>query len=162
MASAAASAALLSRGAPAQGAAASGLVARLEGTIIAGHARPATPKEAPRLAALVREGRLPPVAQRVPAEPVVLRPVRAIGRNGGTWCRGVTGPGDVENGNRVNASGKLLFRDATGAQIVPSAAKGVEMTQDDTLYTIHPRLGASPVGARRRTPSGRVGACRYS
>lgn len=125
----------------AQGVAGSGLVGRLEGATIAGHTRPATLKEAPQLAQLVREGKLPPVAQRVPEDPLVLRPLRAVGRYGGTWRRGFIGPGDVENGNRINASDKLLFWDATGTQIVPSAAKSVEMSDDGKTYTVHLRRG---------------------
>lgn len=125
----------------AQGVAGSGLVGRLEGATIAGHARPATLKEAPQLAQLVREGKLPPVAQRVPEEPLVLRPLRSVGRYGGTWRRGFIGPGDVENGNRINASDKLLFWDATGTQIVPSAAKSVEMSDDGKTYTVNLRRG---------------------
>src|SRR5712692_5755548 len=46
--------------------------------------------EAPILAELVRQGKLPPVDQRVPLEPLVLKPVREIGRYGGTWRRGFT------------------------------------------------------------------------
>lgn len=134
-------AALVAGTAGAQGIAGSNLVGRLEGVSIVGHTRPAQLKEAPQLAALVREGRLPPVEQRVPEEPMVLRPLRAVGRYGGTWRRGFTGPGDVENGNRINASDKLLFWDPTGTQIVPSAAKNVEMSEDGRVYTIHLRRG---------------------
>jgi peptide/nickel transport system substrate-binding protein len=132
---------VLGGAANAQGVAGSGLVGRLEGATIAGHTRPATLKEAPQLAQLVREGKLPPVAQRVPEDPLVLRPLRAVGRYGGTWRRGFIGPGDVENGNRINASDKLLFWDATGTQIVPSAAKAVDMSDDGKTYTVHLRRG---------------------
>jgi peptide/nickel transport system substrate-binding protein len=127
--------------AEAQGLQGSNLVGRIEGATIAGHARPAQLKEAPQLAQLVREGKLPPVEQRVPEEPLVLRPVRAVGRYGGTWRRGFTGPGDVENGNRINASDKLLFWDAEGTTIVPSAARAVEMSEDGKVFTIRLRRG---------------------
>jgi len=133
--------ALAAGAATAQGVAGSNLVGRLEGATIAGNARPAALKEAPQLAQLVREGKLPPVEQRVPEEPMVLRPVRAIGRYGGIWRRGFTGPGDVENGNRINASDKLLFWDATGTRIVPSAAKSVEMSPDGKVFTVNLRRG---------------------
>jgi peptide/nickel transport system substrate-binding protein len=127
--------------ASAQGVAGSNLVGRLEGASIAGHTRPAQLKEAPQLTALVREGKLPPVEQRVPEEPLVLRPLRAVGRYGGTWRRGFIGPGDVENGNRINASDKLLFWDHTGGTIVPSAAKSVTMSEDGKTYTVTLRRG---------------------
>src|SRR6266478_5317516 len=50
--------------------------------------------EAPMLADLVKQGKLPPVDKRVPDEPMVVKPLQSIGRYGGTWRRGFTGPGD--------------------------------------------------------------------
>jgi len=41
--------------------------------------------EAPALAALVEAGDLPPVDDRLPAEPLVIEPVEEIGQYGGTW-----------------------------------------------------------------------------
>ena len=75
------------------------------------------------LAERVQAGTLPPVEQRVPDEPLVLELVHEIGRYGGI-VRGFTGPGDVENGTRINASDKPLFWDSTGTEIVPSVALG--------------------------------------
>ena len=49
--------------------------------------------EAPMLADLVKQGKLPPVDQRVPDEPMVVKPLHEIGSYGGTWRRGFTGPG---------------------------------------------------------------------
>ena len=77
----------------------------------------------------------------MPAEPLVVKPVHSVGKYGGTWRRGFTGPGDVENGNRINASDKLLFWDHTGTKIVPSVAKNVEMSPDGKVYTISLRKG---------------------
>ena len=84
----------------------------------------------------------------------MLKPVKEIGKYGGTWRRGFTGPGDVENGNRINASDKLLFWDYTGTKIVPSVAKGVDMSADGKTYTISLRKGmkwsdGAPVHRRR-------------
>src|ERR1700710_687437 len=80
--------------------------------------------EAPQLAALVKDGKLPPVAQRVPTEPLVLKPLHSIGTYGGTWRRGFLGRGDGENGNRIRAADKLLYWNAAGTEIAPSVAKG--------------------------------------
>ena len=44
--------------------------------------------EAPELAALVRQGELPPVAERIGQDPLVLKPVHGIGKHGGTLRRG--------------------------------------------------------------------------
>ncbi|WP_152363333.1 ABC transporter substrate-binding protein [Microlunatus speluncae] len=42
-------------------------------------------KEAPSLAAQVEAGKLPPVAERMPAKPLVVEPIESVGRYGGTW-----------------------------------------------------------------------------
>ena len=68
------------------------------------------------LAELVKAGKLPPVAQRIPEEPMVVKPVHAVGKYGGTWRRGFTGPGDSENGNRIVSTDKILFWDYTGTK----------------------------------------------
>ncbi len=121
----------------------SGLVGKLEGAEIQRDpaAIPKEFKEAPQLAELVKQGKLPPVKDRLPSEPMVLKPVHSVGKYGGTWRRGFTGPGDVENGNRINASDKLLFWDHTGTKIVPSVAKNVEMSADGKTFTISLRKG---------------------
>ena len=93
------------------------------------------------LAEQVKAGKLPPVEQRVPEEPMVLKPVHEIGKYGGTWRRGFTGPGDVENGNRINASDKPLFWDYTGTQIVPSVAKDWKLGEDGKTFTLYLRKG---------------------
>lgn len=120
----------------------SGLVGELEGaTVLRDAPRPASLGEAPMLAELVKAGKLPPVAERIPAEPLVIEPVHGIGRYGGTWRRGFTGPGDVENANRINASDKLLFWDPTGTEIVPSVARDWKMSEDGKTFTLYLRKG---------------------
>jgi peptide/nickel transport system substrate-binding protein len=119
---------------------ASGLVGRLESATIASTI-PTSFKEASMLAELVRQGKLPPVQQRLPSEPLVLKPLHEIGCYGGTWRRGFLGPSDGENGNRINATDKLLFWDATGSRITPCVAKGWEMSRDGKTFTLHLRKG---------------------
>ena len=121
----------------------SGLVGKLESPeIVTDPAKwPKVVGEAPQLAALVKEGKLPPVAQRVPLEPLVLKPLRSVGTYGGTWRRGFLGRGDGENGNRVRSGDKLLFWDKTGTEIAPSVAKGVELSADGKRTTLFLRKG---------------------
>src|SRR5512139_3284903 len=78
------------------------LIGKLEGPeLILDPARwPKKFSEAPMLAELVKAGKLPPVVQRIPSEPMVVKPLHGIGKYGGSWRRGFTGPGDGENGNR--------------------------------------------------------------
>jgi peptide/nickel transport system substrate-binding protein len=119
---------------------ASGLVGTLESATLA-TTIPTSFKESPALAELVKQGKLPPVAQRLPAEPLVLKPLDSIGRYGGTWRRGFIGPSDGENGNRINSSDKLLYWDATGSKIVPGVATKWEMSEDGKTTTLHLRKG---------------------
>ena len=118
----------------------SGLVGTLQGatqsTTIPSHFQ-----EAPQLAELVKAGKLPPVAQRVSAEPMVIKPLESIGRYGGTWRRAFIGPSDGENGNRIMASDKLLFWDYTGSKIVPCVAKSYDISADGRVTTLHLRKG---------------------
>jgi peptide/nickel transport system substrate-binding protein len=112
------------------------LIGKIEGPeIITDQAKwPKQFKQAPMLAELVTAGRLPPVEQRVPQEPLVLQPLHEIGKYGGTWRRGFTGPADVENMGRIMSLDRLIFVDYTGTKIVPSLAK--EWTIGDGGRTI--------------------------
>ncbi len=123
--------------------AASGLVGELQGpTMITDPAQwPKQFNEAPMLAELVKAGKLPPVEQRIPAEPMVWKPLNEIGKYGGTWRRAFTGPGDGENGNRIQSQDKPLFWSADGNKIVPCAAKGYELSDDGKTYTLFLRKG---------------------
>jgi peptide/nickel transport system substrate-binding protein len=121
----------------------SGLVGKLEGpTILTDPAAiPKIFKEAPSLAALVAAGKLPPVAQRVPSEPMVEQPLHEIGTYGGTWRRGFIGPGDSENGNRLRAGDKLVFFDESGTKLMPSVARAWEVSADGRRTTLFLRKG---------------------
>lgn len=44
-------------------------------------------KQAPMLDELVEKGELPPVVERLPEDPIVVKPVEKIGEYGGTWNR---------------------------------------------------------------------------
>jgi peptide/nickel transport system substrate-binding protein len=127
----------------ATGLSASGLVGKLEGaTLVLDPAQwPKKFQESPKLNELVKAGKLPPVEQRLPEEPLVLKPVQEIGKYGGIWRRGFIGPSDDENGNRINASDKPVFWDPTGTKAVPSLAKGWKMSEDGKTYTLYLRKG---------------------
>ena len=121
----------------------SGLVGKSEGiTIITDPAQwPKSFNEAPQLADLVKQGKLPPVKDRLPQDLMVVKPVREIGKYGGTWRRGFTGPGDDENGNRINASDRPMLVDHTGAKVNPSLAKAWKMSEDGKSFTLELRRG---------------------
>lgn len=119
------------------------LVGELEGpTLILDPAQfPSTFSEAPQLAEQVAAGTLPPVEERIGQDPLVIQPVTEIGTYGGTWRRGFTGPGDGENGNRLNSSDKPLFWDALGEKIVPSLARDWEVGDGGKTLTLFLRRG---------------------
>ncbi|MDN3567210.1 ABC transporter substrate-binding protein [Paeniroseomonas aquatica] len=121
----------------------SGLVGTLESpALITDPTRfPQQFQEAPMLAEQVRAGRLPPVAQRLPQDLMVIQPLRGVGKYGGTWRRGFIGPGDSENGNRLMSADKPLFFDETGTKILPCLARGFEVSEDGRRTTLHLRRG---------------------
>ncbi len=100
-------------------------------------------KEAPILAELVKAGKLPPVEQRLPdpAELMVVKPLREIGRYGGRWRRGFTGPADVENGNRICSTDKILMWDYTGNTVVPSLVRDWRQSDDGETTVLFLRKG---------------------
>jgi peptide/nickel transport system substrate-binding protein len=120
------------------------LIGKLEGpTIITDPAQfPKSFKEAPMLTELVKAGTLPPVEQRVPQDPLVVKPVHEIGKYGGTWRRGFTGPGDKWNGWRA-ASGpdSILFWDYTGEKAVPNIAKDFKAEDGGKVLVLTLRRG---------------------
>ncbi len=100
--------------------------------------------ESPALAEMVKAGTLPPVEDRLPdpEDLMVIKPLHETGKYGGTWRRAFTGPGDHENGNRINSMDKILHFDYTGNTIMPSLAKAWDVSEDGKTITIFLRKGA--------------------
>jgi len=103
--------------------------------------RPAKLGQAPMLVQMVSAGQLPPVEQRLPEEPMIVKPLQEIGKYGGVWRRAFTGPADGENGNRIISTDKLVFWDYQGAKQRPSVAKGWEITDGGRTITFFLRKG---------------------
>ena len=70
------------------------LIGKLEGPEIVTDASkfPKAFKEAPQLAELVKAGKLPPVAERIGQDPLVIKPLKEIGKYGGAWRRASPAP----------------------------------------------------------------------
>jgi peptide/nickel transport system substrate-binding protein len=117
------------------------LIGKIEGPELQESKRPAKLGEAPMLAELVKAGKLPPVEQRVPEEPLVIKPMTEIGKYGGTWRRGFTGPADGENFNRVMGAEKPLHVDYTGNTIVQAVARSWELVDGGKVIRLHLRKG---------------------
>ena len=120
------------------------LIGKLEGPeVVTDPAKaPKTFKEAPPLAELVKAGKLPPVAERVGQDPLVIKPLHEIGKYGGTWRGGFTGPADFWNGYRCcSGPDHLLFWDYTGDKVTPNIAKGYELQDGGRTVVLHLRRG---------------------
>ena len=124
----------------------SSLIGKLEGPEILRDAKvyPKTFKEAPMLAAMVKAGKLPAVAKRLPepSQLFVVKPLKETGKYGGNWRRAFTGPADHENGNRINSADKILTFDYTGSKIIPCLARDWKVSGDGKTTTIFLRKGA--------------------
>jgi peptide/nickel transport system substrate-binding protein len=97
-------------------------------------------KEAPVLAELVKSGKLPPVAQRLPEEPLVLQPTNETGKYGGNWRMAFTGPADKQNMERHNHD-HLIYWDAKVETIVPNIARGWDIQDGGKTIVIKLRKG---------------------
>jgi ABC-type dipeptide/oligopeptide/nickel transport system permease component/ABC-type transport system substrate-binding protein len=97
--------------------------------------------ESPILAGLVKEGKLPPVEQRVPDEPLVLRGCDGIGNYGGTWVRVANSPGDIGKIDWNISYAAPLRWSPLGYPLVPHVAKEVTASPDRRVYTMTLRKG---------------------
>src|ERR1041384_3007479 len=141
---AAIAASLAAVGALAQSASKGSLVGKLEGPEVVTDAAkaPKTFKESPQLAELVKAGKLPPVAERIGQDPLVIKPLQSVGKYGGTWRAGFTGPADFWNGFRCcSGPDHLMFWDYTGDKVVPNLAKSLEMQDGGKTWLLHLRRG---------------------
>lgn len=98
--------------------------------------------EAPMLDALVAEGALTPVAERLPDNPLVVVPPESNGPYGGVWNRLANGPSDVRIAVEYRICYDGLVRwDAAGKRIIPNLATHWDIEDDGRVYTFHLRKG---------------------
>ena len=96
-------------------------------------------QESPDLAKMVKSGKLPPLKDRLPEDPVVVNPVEGIGRYGGTINR-VWGPGMVSDADREFIwFGQGLFKmdRKTISYLGPNLVREWEWNKDQTAVTLH-------------------------
>ncbi|HET6319241.1 MAG TPA: ABC transporter substrate-binding protein, partial [Chloroflexota bacterium] len=102
-----------------------------------------TYKEAPALAQLVKDGKLPPVAQRLPTSPRVVRVLEETGQFGGVWHRGFLGVTDFLNIGKLMEV-RLVKWDApdpSSLRVVPNMIEKWEQSSDASEFTFYLRKG---------------------
>jgi peptide/nickel transport system substrate-binding protein len=118
---------------------------KLEGaTVITDAAQfPKTLKEAPELAALVQQGKLPKVADRIGQDPLVLKPAHEVGKYGGTMRKAYFGGvAQVGFSHRfVPGPSGLLYFDYAFTKVVPNIARSYELSADEKTVTVQLRRG---------------------
>ena len=98
-------------------------------------------KESPLLADLVKAGKLPPVEQRLPANPLVVKPVDKVGKYGGTWRTALRGGQDDAWTTRIIGYDYLVRWDREWTTVIPYVAESWTSTPDATEYTFKLRKG---------------------
>ncbi|MEY4545028.1 MAG: hypothetical protein RL685_1223 [Pseudomonadota bacterium] len=112
-----------------------------------GESAPWWPKgESPILRELVAAGKLPPVAERVGPQPVVLDGATgaggsSVGNYGGTWLRAATSAYDVFMVEFRMGQSSLFRWSPMGYPIVPHLGLSVDQSEDRRHYVVHLRPG---------------------
>jgi peptide/nickel transport system substrate-binding protein len=103
---------------------------------------PKTFKEAPELATLVQQGKLPPVAERVGQDPLVIQPVHEVGQYGGTMHKVFFGGiNDLSIARFMTGAAPLVFWDYQWKTIQPNIARSFTVNADNTVITVQLRRG---------------------
>lgn len=97
-------------------------------------------EESPALKALVDAGTLPPIEERLPANPLVLTPLESVGSYGGTWRTATFGGGDSEIERTIGYT-RLARWNPEWTEVVPDIAESFEVNADATEYTFTLRAG---------------------
>lgn len=97
-------------------------------------------KEAPALAKLAAEGKLPPLAERISANPMVIK-VEKVGRYGGSLRRGLRGSSDHNGILRMVGNQGLVRWNLAFTEVLPNVADKWEVNGDSTEFTFYLRKG---------------------
>lgn len=103
-------------------------------------AQPASYNEAPMLAERVAAGTLPPVAERLPKNPLVINPTNEVGTYGGRLMGAGMAPETTNDLQIGQATGLFRFSNDLN-ELIPDLASGYEFNDDYTQCTITLREG---------------------
>lgn len=104
--------------------------------------RPRLFREAPALASLVQTGKLPPIEERLPEDPLVIVPHEQMGPYGGTWTRYSRDLVDAS----VVFDHRLTYENLVrwcprGKELLPNMATHWEVEDGGRSFTFHLRRG---------------------
>ena len=105
-------------------------------------ARAASPSgEAPMLKALVDAGTMPPLADRLPENPMVVTPLNEVGKYGGTWRSAIVGGGSLSMLFRYQAYEPQVRFNPEWTGVIPNVSENVEANTEGTSFTFTLRKG---------------------
>lgn len=117
------------------------VIAALCGALLSSAAAMAqTYSEAPALAERVKAGDLPPVEERLPATPLVVKPTESIGQYGGTWRQAMVGGQSTLPDVTIGYT-RLVRWNPEWTDIVPDVAESVTKNDDATEFVFKLREG---------------------
>jgi peptide/nickel transport system substrate-binding protein len=98
--------------------------------------------EWPEFAKKVSAGQLPPVAERIGQDPLVIKPLQGVGKYGGQIRRGFLTATDWLNGaGFCGGPDLLLYWDYQGKEVIPNLVRAFELSDGDKVLTLHLRRG---------------------
>jgi peptide/nickel transport system substrate-binding protein len=100
----------------------------------------AAKSEAPDLARLAGEGKLPKLADRLPASPMVVN-VEKVGKYGGSLRRGLRGSADHNGILRLVGNQGLVRWNLAFTEVLPNVAERWDVNANSTEFTFHLRKG---------------------
>jgi peptide/nickel transport system substrate-binding protein len=98
-------------------------------------------REAPGLAALAAAGKIQPVEQRLPENPMLVEPLNAVGVYGGTWHMAMRDSFDHASLIRTIGYENLMRWTPDWGEAIPNVAQSVETSADAREFTLALRRG---------------------
>ena len=98
-------------------------------------------KQSPIFQDMVKAGDLPPLEERMPADPLVVKPYEKVGIYGSTWRSGSTGKSDGAWQSRTMAWEDLLRWKPDLTEIIPNVASAWDVTDDGKEWLFYLRKG---------------------
>jgi len=99
-----------------------------------------TYRQAPQLAEQVAAGKLPPVDQRLPRNPMLVQPEHQVGVYGGTWHLAMVKSEPIFM-NRVMGYENLVRWDREWTKVIPNVAQSFTVSSDSKTFTFDLREG---------------------